>query len=642
MPHKFGYAEKILWVNLSSGSISSRSTSDYADKFIGGRGVAAKVYWDEVRPEVGALDPENCLILMTGPMAGVRGIAGPRWEVSGKSPATSPEQFCYCNLGGSWGARLKFAGYDGVVVSGRADKPSYLFITDDAVEIRDASSLWGRGAIEVRETLKGELGGSVSMVACGPAGENKVVFANLLADNDASGASGFGAVMGSKNMKAIVVGGNGRIEVANPARLRELSQRISQLKKGVTLPDIGLATGTKMKNEHCYGCPGGCFRAVYKASDGTKGKFMCQSGIFYQELAVRYYGEGGEIPFHANKLCDDYGLDTGAIQPIIIWLSRCYRAGILTDESTGIPLSKLGSYEFVESLVRKISLREDFGDTLAGGVFQAANLVGAGTKELITDYAFKTGFPPHDPRLYITTALLYAMVPRPTPMQFMAMMGFLVDWLKEANGIIEDYYMTTEAIRRVAGRLFGGELAVDFSTYDGKALAAKILQDRESAEASLILCGFSWPITHVRYSDDHVGDPTLESKVLSAVTGKEVGEEELYQVGEAVFNLQRAILAREGHRGREYDTLPEYFFEKPAKPFIAYNPGCLVPGREGEVISRKGAVLDRGKYERMKDEYYGLRGWDIASGLQTRGSLEVLGLSDIANDLEKSGLLAGA
>ena len=167
-----------------------------------------------------------------------------------------------------------------------------------------------------------------------------------------------------------------------------------------------------------------------------------------------------------------------------------------------------------------------------------------------------------------------------------------------------------------------------------------MIQDRQYAKESLILCDHSWPITHVKYSSDHVGDPTIESKVVSAVIGRELDEYELNQLGERVFNLQRAILIREGHKGRESDTLPEPCYVTPLAT-DTHNPECLVPGKEGEVISKKGSVFDREKFEKLKDEYYELRGWDVASGLPTRRTLQGLGLQDIAKDLEQRGLVAG-
>jgi aldehyde:ferredoxin oxidoreductase len=364
---------------------------------------------------------------------------------------------------------------------------------------------------------------------------------------------------------------------------------------------------------------------------------MCQSALFYKELARLYYHSPNEVPFYANKLCDEFGLDTAAIQPIIIWLARCFYKGILNDEKTGLLLSKLGSLEFVDGLVRKIATKDGFGELLGRGALYAAEQMGASAEAQITDYAMKTTYPPHDPRVYITSGLLYATEPRPTPSQFSEVLAFLANWLMKANGIVEDTFLTNEAIRNIAKRFFRTELAVDFSTYKGKALTAKSIQDREAAKESLALCSFAWPITHVRHSEDHVGDPTLESQVLSAVTGRKTAEEGLYHVGERIFNLERAIHLRERHAGRKEDVLPDYCFEKPAKPYVFYNPGCLVPGRNGEIISRKGAVLDQDKFEDMKSEYYRLRGWDADTGLLMKEGLVDLGLSDVADELYKGG-----
>ena len=187
MATEFGYTGKILRVDLSSGGTSDIATIDYADRFLGGRGIAEKIYWDEVSPDTRAFDPENRLLFVTGPLTGVAGLASSRLQVCGKSPATTPEHFCYASLGGSWGPYLKFAGYDGIVVQGKSDKPVYLFLHDGICEIRDASHIWGKGSIKVREQLKDELGRATNVLANGPAGDNMVVFATLLADNDAVG-----------------------------------------------------------------------------------------------------------------------------------------------------------------------------------------------------------------------------------------------------------------------------------------------------------------------------------------------------------------------------------------------------------------------------------------------------------------------
>jgi aldehyde:ferredoxin oxidoreductase len=652
MSQNDGYAGKILCVDLATGAVTNISTQDYSNRFVGGRGIAAKIYWDEVSPDVGPLHPDNRLLFFTGPLAGFPALAGSRWTVCGKSPIAEPVGFSYCNLGGHWGANLKFAGYDGIVIKGKSDEPVYLSIKDDTVQIRDAASLWGKGAAQTREVLKAELGKSVKVVAIGPAGEHLVPLASILADSDASGSCGFGAVMGSKNLKAIAVRGSGSVKAARPDRLREISNHIREVRRyprqimsWSTPPEGGPARMSlisdlppNMRWDFCYGCIRGCVRAVLELPDGSRGKLLCESAVFYEPRARRYYGDPKEVPFRANRLCDDYGLDSQAIDGVMMWLSRCHKAGILNDDNTGIPLSQMGSWEFIETLVRKTALREDFGEVLAQGIVKAASMVGKGTDKAITDYIPKAGQPTtHDPRLYITNALLYATEPRP-PIAQLHDIGLLIvrwlEWLNQSEGA----FVSSSLVRAIAEKFWGSEVAGDFSTYEGKALAAKKIQDRGYVKESLILCDFYWPMQYFENSEDHLGDPSLESQVFSAVTGKEVDEEGLYRLGERVFNLQRAIMVREGHRGREDDRLPEAYFTIPLKSFVA-NPECLVPGKDGEVITRRGAVVDREKFEEMKTEYYGLRGWDADTGWLRRAKLEELGLKDVADRLAGAGKL---
>lgn len=642
MAGQYGYAGKILRVDLSSGSITFMSTIDYADRFLGGRGIAAKIYWDEVPPEVRAFEPENRLIFSTGPLAGLKGVSGSRWQICGKSALTNPEHFNYCNLGGSWGAQLKLAGYDALIIQGESDKPVYVLIEDKQVQIKDASSLWGKSTIETREILKEQWENSVSVVATGPAGENLVTFASVLADNDASGSSGLGAVMGSKKLKAIAVRGTGKVEVAEPQRYLELAKHARELRKGISMGITpGIDQDLKLKKDYCWGCAGGfCFRSTYKASNGKSGKFMCGSATFYMLRARNYYGGWNEVPFFASRLCNEYGLDTHQMDTMMQWLSKCQRAGILSDESTGIPLSKQGSLEFIETLVKKIALRDGIGDILAQGHWRAADAIGQGAKELLTDYITESG---HfglieNPRLYITTGLLYAMEPR-QPMNQLNELGFLNLWLMWVYKQ-EGAFVSNHVFRAISKRLLGSEEAVDFTSYEGKALAAKMIQDREYAKECLILCSYLFPIMFSKMTQDKVGDPSLESKILSAVTGNEVDEEGLYKIGERIFNVQRAILAREGHKARESDRISEYNFTKPLK-FDLHNPQLLSPGKGNEVVSKQGAVLDREKFEKLKDEYYSLRGWDTSTGLQTRAKLEELGLVDMIPELARRGLIVG-
>src|SRR5512136_660044 len=634
-----GYAAKILRVDLSSGRMSTAPTSDYSS-LVGGRGLAAKVHWDEVPPRVGALDPDNCLTLFTGPLAGFSGFGSSRWLVCGKSPATAPEDFCHSNLGGSWGVTLKSAGYDGIIVQGRAEKPVYLLVNQDGAQIREARHLWGRGAIETRELLKSELGEDVNVVACGQAGENLVVMASVLADKDSSGSSGFGAVMGSKRLKAIaVVKGDAKAAAAHPDRLRDLVRYYAHL-RGARNADYFTVPG-KTRQDSCWGCPGLCGRIAWKAADGSEGKYFCQSALMYQIRAAQYYGQGreGDVPFRVTKLCDDYGIDTMAVHVVMSWLSRCHREGLLTEEETGLPLSKSGSLEYAEALVRSIALREGFGDLLAEGIEKAADAVGKGAREKIGDLLHKAHqVDQYGGRVYIVNGLMYATEVR-MPIQHLHKTSIpVMQWLGWVRGL-EGAYVSGTVLRGIASKFYGSESAADFSSYDGKSLAAKAIQDRQYAAECLVLCDYAWPVLTSPVTEDHVGDPSLESRFLSAVTGHEIDASGLSRIGERVFNLQRAILAREGHRGRLSDALPEYNFTTPLK-FDVLNPQMLVPGPDGNPASRKGMTLDRAEFERMKGEYYLLRGWDVPSGRQTKTKLEELDLADVAGELGSRGLLA--
>jgi len=650
MASEFGYTGKILKVDLSRGTAVDIPTTDYADKFVGGRGFATKIYWDNVPPETKPFDAQNCVVFANGPLAGFPGLAGSRWLVCGKSPGINPEHFSYCNLGGSWGAWLKFAGYDSLAIQGKSDKPVYLFIDDGKVEIRDASSLWGQGAIKVRETLNGMLGKDVRVAAIGPAGENLAVMANVIADDDSSGSSGFGAVMGSKNLKAVAVrGSDKKVIAANPEKLQELVKYARKLKEDSRFIFSGphrmwaqyvpedLKRNTKIRKTACYGCISGCIRATYEADNGEKGKYLCVAAVFYAD-PTKKVGEWNDVHFHASKLLNDYGLDVFAMGGIIGWLMKCFMAGVLTEKDTGIPFTKMGSLEFIQTLSKKISLREGFGDILAQGLVKAADSVGGKAKELLGDFIYqRTGTAyPYEPRIYIVTGIPLAMEPR-LPMPQLHEVAFPIHKWWDWSNKIEGSYLTSDAVRSISQKFFGSESALDFSTYEGKALAAKKIQDRVLSKECLVLCDFAWPMVDVKHSEDHVGDPTLQSKVFSAVTGRELDEAGLDKIGERVFNLQRAILVREGHNGRQADVLPEFDYTVPLARKPGLDPECMVPGKGGEPLPRMGAVVDREKFEKIKDEYYRLRGWDVKTGLQTKAKLTELGLEDVIKGTRTAG-----
>ncbi len=634
----FGYAGEILKVDLSDGNVTRLSTADYADRFLGGKGIAAKLYWDIVPPQAKAFDPENCLICASGPVAGFTGFASSRWLVCGKSAAGNPETFSYGNLGGSWGNRLKYAGYDSIVVQGKADKPVYLFLHDDTVAIRDASHLWGKSTFEASDSLKAELGKAVSVLTIGQAAENLVVFATMLADEGASGSGGLGSVMGSKRLKAIVVAGNKRPRAADPDRLRNLADRVYQLTRGPLPPFWWIIPGIT-KNHICHGCGIGCGRQSYTDENGKRFKSFCQPIDIYRRPAEKYYNGWNEVILLAMRLCDKYGLDSSVMQAMIEWLIRCYKESLLRDEDTGLPLSKIGGPEFIETLTRKIARREGFGEMLAQGTIKAAESVGGRARELISYSVMNrtNEVKDYDPRLVLHNALLIATEPRRPLQQIHEASGILIEWLDWLDGI-EGAYLSPEVIGNIADRYWGSLAAADYSSYEGKALAAKKIQDRTYAMESLILCNARWPMLRHPSAENFEGGPALASQIFSAVTGRELDEEGLNKIGERIFNLQRAVLTRQGWGGREGDRLLDYLHEEPIQ-YLRFNRECKVPGRNGEVTTRKGTVIDREEFEKMKSEYYERRGWDVESGLPTRAKLEELQLGDVARDLERRGLL---
>jgi aldehyde:ferredoxin oxidoreductase len=638
---EYGYAGEILKVDLSDGKTSKLATADYADKYIGGHGIAARLYWEMVPAEAGAYDPVNCLICANGPVTGFPGFAGFRWKICGKTPLGDPESFSYSNLGERWGSWLKYAGYDALVVQGKAEKPVYLFIHDGKSETRDASHLWGQTTFDASDSLKAELGKNVSVLTIGPAGENLIPYSIVLAEKGASGAGGMGAVMGSKNLKAIVIAaGDKRPVAANPERVRQLVTHIATKEPRVPIPSLWSVPGLT-RDHACYGCGIGCSRQIYNGKDGRLYKSLCQASDLYNEMTIRYYGEPSGERLQATRLCDGYGIDTAIIQSMIEWLDACYQEGIVNEKNTGLPLSKVGSPEYIEKLTRMITYREGFGDKLARGTIAAAESIGTRAREMLSTFIATGGGEKrdYDPRLFITTALIYAMEPRRPIQQLHEVCSMLMMWIGQGGDKPGELF-TVENFRKVAGHIWGDAIAADFSTYEGKALAARKLQDRVFAKESLVLCDLRWTMTQpFRYTGDGP-TPVTETEIYSAITGKDIDEADLHKMGERIFNLQRAILLRQGRPGREGDRILEHFHTRGLEQGeLFYNTDCLAPGPDGEIISKIGAVVDRDEFEKMKSEYYGMRGWDVETGLPTKAKFEELELDDVAADLAERGLL---
>ncbi len=641
----FGYAGKILKVDLTAGVSAALPDEEYTRRFIGGKGLAARLFWEMAPVDAGPMDPENCLVCATGPTTGFFGIAGCRWNMCGKSPLRDPGYFSCGNLGGRWGPFLKAAGFDALAVLGKADRPVYLYIHDGIVETRDAVALWGMTAFNTAEDIRTELGKGTAVLAIGPAAEHGVVFATALADGGASISGGLGAVMGSKNLKAVAVAGSGKPTAANPDGLQQLVERLRQMRGPVFAgPSPWAVPGITVK-ENCYGCGIGCNRQSYVAENGRRFKSFCQAQGVYTKAVSEYYNPvNHEVRLKAIRLCDGYGLDTVVLMPMMLWLMDCYREGLLSERETGIPFSAYGSPDFIEKLVRLISFREGFGDLLAQGTSAAARSLGNQALAILNRYVATptSETKDYDPRLILTTALFYATEPRRPVSQLHAVAGnTLINWCTGMRGM-KGAFLTTDDLVELAGRFWGGPAAADFSTFEGKALAAKTVQDRSFAQESLVLCDVHWPmnLTFADYPDGHIGDPGMESRIYSAITGRETSEEEIYRIGERIANLQRAILLTQGWGGRHGDRLMDYFFSEPLKKGeVFYNPEALMPGPQGKIISREGAVIDRREFEEVKSEYYALRGWNVENGFPTRARLEQLGLQEVIEGLAGRNLL---
>ena len=267
----YGWTGKIAKVDLSRSAVTELNTWDYAEQFLGGRGIATQLYWESKASQVRAFDPDNPLILMSGALVATGAQGATRMSVVSKSPMLMPEGFCYGNLGGFFPAFLKRAGYDGIVITGRAEAPTYIFVHDDRVDLLDASFLWGKGTYAVQRSLKEAHGSKVRFISTGPAGENQCRNATIITDHEGSATGGFGAVMGSKNLKAIAVHGSGKPQVARREELNELNKHIIHIsKRGTLRMPVPKKQLQFMKTASCYQCAMECGRGCIGPPRGGK------------------------------------------------------------------------------------------------------------------------------------------------------------------------------------------------------------------------------------------------------------------------------------------------------------------------------------------------------------------------------------
>ncbi len=646
----FGWAGKILRVNLGDGSASDISTMGYASKFIGGKGIASRMYWEEMNSKTSAFDPDNHLYFLNGPLAGTKAKGASRSVVLGKSPMAFPEQYASGNLGGRIGAYLKWAGLDGLVITGASDKPVILVIEPSGkYSIEDASGLWGKDTDETIEILEKRFGSKASILTIGEAGEKKIRFATIIGSHGISATKGFGAVMGSKKLKAIVVKADRvSLPVAHPDKLKEINRQITSLIAEETseryFTELMHEGVEKVKNVPCYGCPGICRRGIYRSAEGEQGyRKTCASAFYYSTQEINKTGKMSSATFHATQLANKHGLCVLELHFLANWLPEAMRKGIVNIEEAGLNLDELGTSGWIGALINLITSRKGIGDILAEGSPRSTKELGA--EDLLEGMVTKTGFNSNNlnPRLFNVNAPIYATEPVYPIMQLHRAGIPMIQWMiwMGTEGMLG--FLTTKKLRSLARQFWGSEEAAEFDTTEKKGQAAVLSQNRCYAMENVVFCEWFWPIDFSGAVESGVGDPSLEAALFSSITGWDMDEAGYLGTGERSANLCRAIYLCEGRRGRIDDVLEEFNFtsplEKQPPPVDLFNPEYMMPGKDGELFTRLGETMSRESFKIIMDDYYKTRGWDTDTGLFTKSGLKKLDLEDLIPTLDKKGFI---
>lgn len=660
-----GWTGKILRVDLSSGKTSDVDTKPYADRFVGGLGIADKIHFDEVPPTVvDAFDPANTLVLMTGPLTGTLFPSSGRMGISGIAPGTYPEpEYMYSEFGDYFGPELKYAGYDGVIIQGKASSPVYLWIHDGAADIKDAKDVWGRDTLLTQQKLKAVHGKAVEVLCIGPAGENKTRQATLQSGNATTGGyGGFGAVWGSKNLKAIVAGGTGGVEIADPKALIELRQYTRSLlypdsyaSASARPVEMSFANSsdacsdmTVYRLAACHGCiVGGC-KNWFDYPDVTHGHIRCAASSIYSSYDVALNKQATPLTKYFSIACNRLGLDTRDVAFILTWLSDSYKAKVLTEQDTGLPLSEMGSRRFADALLNAIAYRQGFGNTLAEGVKRAVDTVGKGSEKyypLMSVTKWGT-FCSYDPQKHPVSALLYSFESRTPIGNGLHTNNFNISRAAGLEGNTNPFWLRgsqdtpplTPAERvAMAEKYWGSADAADQTTFKGKAEAAIFIQRASYIKNSLITCDWVFPILQSQTTQDHLGpDPfQIESAGYSAVTGVDVAPDGMAKIGDRIFLMHHAVLMMRGRTKDDY-LLGEQWYNQ-----SAYAPPkkVLVTGPGGETVTLQGQVVDKAAHLASIAEFCSLKGWNANSQMPTRKNFEDLDMKDIADKLAANGKL---
>jgi aldehyde:ferredoxin oxidoreductase len=616
-----GYLGKILEVNLSNGKIETKSIKEEDQrKFIGGSGLAAKIFFDSIDPHVDPLSPENPLIVMTGPIVGTQFPGTSRFAVCGKSPLTGIWGEGTC--GGNFGPELKFAGMDGVVFKGVSPTPVYLSMEDDKVELRDASDLWGLDNYTITDLLKQRHGKdkSLKVLSIGPAGENLVKFAAICNDKgDFIGRTGMGAVMGSKRLKAVVVKGTKRVEVAYPEEYATLRKHLFAKSRDAVVAqsfrsmgtdagmDLGMMTGDVpiknwmtgedfelsanlggpamterylARNHACSFCPIACKRIV-KVDDGP---FKTEEGPGPEYETCCTFGTmimndnlAGVIK--ANEWCNRYGMDTISCGATIAFAMEAYEKGLITQKDTdGIDLT-WGNISGAIELLHKIVKQEGIGAILSEGSREAAKRLGKGAEEFSVEVKGLEA-PMHDPRGFHGMGLAYVTSIRGACHLMHLCLGVEQGITAYPEAGFQENYVGQSS--------------------EGKAEMVKLCEDLGIPCNSLVICEFvTWTLSAHDLAE-----------MVRVTTGFDFTLKDFLACGERTWLLKRGLGNMMGVT-REDDRLPKRI---------------LTPLKEG---AASGSVPD---VEKLLREYYEIRGLD-REGKPKKEVLIKAGLEDLAKKL---------
>ena len=595
-----GYVGKVLRINLKNKSVNVEALDlEKAKKFIGGRGLGTKLFMEEVDPKVDALSAENKLMIVTGPLTGTPVPTGGRYMVVTKSPLSGT--IACSNSGGFWGAELKSAGYDAIIIEDKADAPVYITIEDDKVEIKDGSKLWGKLVSEVTETLKAEMPEKSRIMAIGLAGEKLSKMAAILNDYDrAAGRSGVGAVMGSKNLKAIAVKGTGKTEVFSDDKVKEVTAACMKAIKenGVTgggLPTYGTAVLVNIINENGVHPTNNFQKSYFEKADDISGETMtkdhlirknpcyrcpiaCGRWVKIEDMGIEVGGPEYETLWSfgsdcgvsdivaimkANYWCNEYGLDTISVGATIAAAMELYQRGYIKEEELGGTSLEFGKAEAVVEWTKKIGMAEGLGAKMAEGSYRLCEAYGVPELSMSVK---KLELPAYDPRGIQGHGLQYATSNR--------------------GGCHVRGYMISPEILGIPEKL-------DRFTLEGKVQWVKVFQDLTAVIDSLGLCLFtSFAMGAQNYAD-----------LYNAVCGTEHTAESLLEAGERIYCIERNFNLEAGIDAAQ-DTLPKRLLQDP----IPEGPS-------------KGNVH---RLSELLPEYYVARGWD-EKGVPTEDRLAKLG-----------------